>query len=232
VVVPRISVIIPAHNEENYLRSTLHGLKQQTFQNFEAIVVANGCTDKTEEIVGKRINDRLQLLKMPKANVSRARNHGASKAQGEILVFLDADTILDEDALQKINSVFNENCSVATTKVKPEPSSPAFKLHSFIKNIANKTKLYQGWVGGVLICRKRHFDAVNGYDHQREIREQKNLILKLLPYGRYALIDTYATTSMRRFQQWGLVRSAGFWLKQLVLDHFGDITKSKYEKVR
>lgn len=227
-----ISVIIPAHNEENYITKTLHHLKQQTFQNFETIVVANGCTDKTEELVSKRVNDRLQLLKMPKASVSRARNHGANKAKGEILVFLDADTSLDADGLQKINSNFSEVYSVGTTKVKPDQWSYLFRLHSSTKNIVNKTKLYRGWVSGVLICRKKQFDAVNGYDHQREVREHRNLILKLLKHGKYASIDTYATTSMRRFQQWGLAKAAIFWLKQLYLDNFGDITKSEYEKIR
>ena len=50
---PKISIIIPAHNEENYIKKTLHSIKQQTYQNYEAIVVSNGCTDKTEEIVNK-----------------------------------------------------------------------------------------------------------------------------------------------------------------------------------
>lgn len=227
-----ISVIIPAYNEENYLRPTLYGLKQQTFQNFETIVVANGCTDKTEEIVGKRINERLQLLKMPQANVSRARNHGASKAKGEILVFLDADTVLDRNALQKINSGFTGDYSIGTTKVRPDQTDYIFKLHSGIKNAVNWTKLYKGWVSGVLVCRKKQFDAVNGYEHQREVREHRDLILRLLKLGQYVHIDTYATTSMRRFQQWGLLKAAGFWLKQLVLDNLGDITKSKYEKIR
>ena len=141
-MIPAISVIIPAHNEENYINQTLHNLKQQTFQNFETIVVVNGCTDKTEEIVTKRANEQIQLLKMSKANVSRARNHGASKAQGEILVFLDADTILDKDALQKITVDFTELHGVATTKVKPDVPNNKFKLFMNFKNIANKSGVY------------------------------------------------------------------------------------------
>ncbi|HLC81549.1 MAG TPA: glycosyltransferase [Candidatus Nanoarchaeia archaeon] len=229
---PTISVIIPAHNEEQYIRQTLHALKLQTFQNFETIIVANGCTDKTEEVISQRVNEHLQLLKMSKASVSRARNYGASKANGRLLVFLDADTLLEPESLQVINSQFKDEHAVATTKVKADCVEAKFRLLMAVKNLANQTSLYRGWISGVLICRKKDFDAVNGYDHQREVREQRNLILKLLKIGGYAHLDTYATTSMRRFQRWGLARTAGFWLKQLAVDHFGDISSSKYEKVR
>jgi glycosyltransferase involved in cell wall biosynthesis len=227
-----ISVIIPAHNEEKYIKQTLHALKQQTFQNFEIIVVANGCTDKTEEIVAKRSN--VNLLKISKPNVSRARNHGAGKAAGNLLVFLDADTILDPETLQKINKNFNEEHSVGTTKVKPDNQDNKFRLHMFLKNLANKTGIYRGWISGVLICRKADFDKVNGYDHTRILREHRNLILKLLKLEskKFTLIDTYSTTSMRRFQDWGLLKATSFWLKQLARDNFGDISKSDYEKIR
>ena len=227
-----ISVIIPAHNEENFIRQTLHSLKQQTYQNFETIAVANGCTDRTEEIVQKRSNDKLKLLKISKPNVSRARNHGASKAKGKILVFLDADTSLDNDALQTIHSNFTENYSIATTKVRPDVNVTKFNLHSNLKNFVNQTALYKGWVSGALICHKDHFDNVNSYDHQRIVREHRNLILKLLNHGKFTLIDTYATTSMRRFQKWGLMKATKFWLNQLFKDNFGDISKSDYEKIR
>src|SRR3989344_7961209 len=101
-MVPFFSIVIPAHNEENYIKSTLHSIKNQTFQNFETIIVANGCTDGTEETIKKRTNEKLRLLSLPKANVSVARNAGALNAQGEILLFLDADTQLAENGLQRM----------------------------------------------------------------------------------------------------------------------------------
>ncbi len=229
---PAISVIIPAYNEENYLIKTLNSLKQQTFQDFETIVVANGCTDNTEEIVNKRSSEQLQLLKISKPNVSRARNHGASKAAGDLLVFLDADTILENEALQKINAAFTERHTVGITRVKPDDPKIKFKLFAALKNVVNNTGIYNGWVSGALICKKKDFEAVNGYDHQRVVREQKNLILKLLNRGEFICVNTYATTSMRRFQSWGLLKATSFWIKQAWCDNFGDISKSEYEKIR
>ena len=101
-----------------------------------------------------------------------------------------------------------------------------------LKNLAGKTGIYKGWISGVLICRKEDFDKVAGYDHTRIIREHRNLILKLLKQGKFSLVDTYSTTSMRRFQNWGLMKAASFWIKQTLKDNLGDITKSDYEKIR
>ena len=60
---PKISIIIPAHNEENYIRKTLHSIKNQTYQIYETVVVANGCTDGTEDLVKKRTNDKTIIVR-------------------------------------------------------------------------------------------------------------------------------------------------------------------------
>jgi len=227
----KISVVIPARNEEGYIKRTLFSLLNQTFQDFEIIVVANGCTDKTEELVRKRENKRLKLYSLTKANVSLARNFGAKMAKGELLVFLDADTLLNNDALQKINNIFSdEEIGVATTKVLPDSDELKFKLAMMFKNVYNSTGIYKG-CGGVLCCRTDNFDDVKGYD-ELKVREHRKLILKLLAIGKYKCVDTYAITSMRRLKDWGLSGSALFWAKQFVKDKLGNLKGSDYEMVR
>lgn len=230
MVSPKVSVIIPAHNEENYIRQTLHSIKNQNFQDFEVIVVANGCNDKTEEIVKRRVNEKVKLLSLPKPNVSRARNHGASKATGEILVFLDADTTLDLDSLQSINRDFLSELAVATTRVKPDKADFRFKAAMVFKNFYNKG-LYKG-CSGALVCRREDFDKVNGYDHNIVVKEHRDLTKRLEEIGKYKCLNTNVTTSMRRLKQWGLSRSTFFWVKQFFVDKFGDLKKSDYERIR
>jgi glycosyltransferase involved in cell wall biosynthesis len=225
------SVVIPAHNEENYIGKVLHSLKQQTYQNFETIVVTNGCNDKTSEIVSKRVNDRLKHLDLPVANVSRARNFGAGKASGEVLVFLDADCTLENDALAKIKEKFNENHVVASTKTMPDDLSARFKFISTFKNVYLQTGLYKG-SSGALICRRKDFDSVDGYDSNITVREHRKLILKLLSNGKYTCVNTPVTTSMRRMKGWGIGKVTGYWVKQWFADKFGDLKKSEYEKIR
>ncbi len=229
---PKISVIIPAHNEESYIRKTLHSIKQQTYQNYEAIVVSNGCTDQTENIVNKRANSKLKHFSIPEANVSKARNFGAKFAYGDILLFLDADTTLEQDALKTIKDSFTEKYSVATTKVIPDDKKLKFNFALGFKNFYHRTNLYQG-CSGALICRKEDFSAVGGYP-EMIVKEHRKLIidLKRKTNKKFKCVNTQVTTSMRRFKQWGLTKATAFWVKEWFKNYFGDLKNSKYEKIR
>ena len=230
----KISVIIPAHNEEKYIKQTLHSIKQQTFQNYESIVVSNGCTDETEPIMRKKEaqDNKLKHFSISTANVSIARNHGAKEAEGQILLFLDADTLLEPDALQKIHSQFTTKYSVATTLAKPDIQNIRFNFSQNYKNFIHWTGIYGG-CSGALICRKEDFDQVGGYP-EIVVKEHRKLIiaLKRKTNNKFKCVDTHVTTSMRRFQKWGLTKSSLFWVGQWVKNYVGDLKKSKYEKVR
>ena len=228
---PQLSIIIPAYNEEKYLQKTLNSLEQQTVHDYEVIVVANGCTDKTEEILKKINNPRLRYLSLPKANVSVARNAGALNAQAKLLLFLDADTQLENDAIKLILQQFSEKYSVATTKAKPDLPSWKYSLALGLKNVYNATHLYQG-CSGALLCRKDDFHKVGGYDPEIIVREHRKLILQLLQKGKYRCLPTTATTSMRRYRQWGLGKLLWFWTKQWVNDQRGELKGKEYEVVR
>ena len=231
---PAISVIIPAHNEEKYLPETLHSLKNQTYQDFEVIVVTNGCTDKTEEIVKKRVSARLRHLSLPNANVSVARNAGALNAQGTTLVFLDADTHLAPNTLHAIKQHFTSEYAVATAKVYPDAPELRYKLLMGFKNLNHQLGIYKEF-SGVLICRKEQFHQVSGYNPEVTIREHRELRKKLEQFGQYTCIDTQVITSMRRFTQWGIPKIAWFWLtawgrKKENLK--SDFPGREYEKIR
>lgn len=228
---PAISVIIPAFNEEKYISATLAALQTQTFSDYEAIVVANGCTDKTEQLLKAHKQEKLRHLSLPQANVSVARNAGALNAQGDILVFVDADTQLAEDSLRKIKEEFTPEYGVATTKSAPDMPSWKFKVALAFKNLSHQTKLYPG-CSGVLVCRKQDFHAVGGYPPDIMLKEHRKLIQKLKEKGKYKYIDTTVITSMRRFQQWGLGKSFFFWVRQWAKDKTKGLQGINYEAVR
>lgn len=228
---PKISVIIPAFNEEKYILPTLDALQKQTFQDYEIIVVANGCTDATEQLLKEQKFGKLRHLSLPQANVSVARNAGALNAQGDILAFVDADTQLATDSLQKIREEFTADYSVATTKAASNLQNWKFKLHQMTKNILHQSHIYQG-CSGVLVCRKKDFHAVDGYPPTIVVKEHRKLILKLKEKGAYKYINTPTITSMRRFEQWGLGKSFFFWIKQWVKDKTTGLQGMQYETVR
>ena len=228
---PAFSIIIPAHNEERYLQKTIESIKAQTVQDYEIILVTNGCTDKTEELAKKNIDAKTRHLSLPKPNVSVARNAGALNAQGETLVFLDADTQLVEDALEKIKEKFTEEYAVATTLAKPDSHKISHHLAVFTKNFYHYLNLYQG-CSGALICRKKDFQTVGGYNPEIIVREHRKLALKLKELGKFTCVNTKVITSMRRYQQWGLFKVTLFWTKKWFQDKSGTLKESSYEIIR
>src|SRR3989344_4993756 len=143
------SIIIPAYNEEKYIEKTINSIKEQNYGDCEVIAVANGCTDLTLEILNKC--DNIKTLNLAEANVSKARNKGAQEANGEVLIFLDADTSLNPGCLEIIQNNFTKDCSVATTKVLPDIGKRKYQLAMWSKNVYNRTGLYKG-CSGALIC--------------------------------------------------------------------------------
>ena len=95
-----ISVVIPLYNKEPIIEKSVKSVLSQNYQDFEVIVVNDGSTDKGVEVV-KKINDpRLRLIEQENGGPSKARNTGTRNAQGEWIVFLDADDELLSGALQ------------------------------------------------------------------------------------------------------------------------------------
>lgn len=224
-----ISIIIPAFNEERYIKKTVESVHRQNFKDYETIVVANGCTDTTEQIVKQFSNVR--CLSLPQPNVSVARNIGALAATGEILLFLDADTQLHPDSLKAINTTFTQEYAVATTRSYPDTPLWRYKIVLAFKNWYNASALYQG-CSGALICRKKDFHAVGGYQPDLSVREHRKLTLALRKQGKYLFIDTPTTTSMRRYHRWGIGKAVVFWTQQWINDKRGKLQKTKYEVVR
>ena len=102
----KISVIIPARNEEKEIGRAIESILATKYSSFEIVVVNDGSTDGTAEIVGDYMkrHSNIQLINFDEGHSAAfARNRGAEKATGEILVFLDADTVMNVSFLEKIN---------------------------------------------------------------------------------------------------------------------------------
>ena len=105
---PDISVVIPARDEEAFVATALASLETQRLplEQLEAMVVANGCADRTADAVrtfaAQHPDLRLRLVELPTASVSAAKNRGAAEARGHLLLFLDADSRVAPDLLPTI----------------------------------------------------------------------------------------------------------------------------------
>jgi glycosyltransferase involved in cell wall biosynthesis len=98
---PIISVIMPVYNGAQFIRETIDSVLKQTYQNFEFIIVNDGSTDNTQQIVESYHDTSIILTTLARnAGVSNARNIGIGLARGEYIAFCDADDIYNEDRLQ------------------------------------------------------------------------------------------------------------------------------------
>jgi len=103
---PKVSVIIPTYNRANYICDAIDSVLNQTYQDFEIIVVDDGSTDNTREILKQYIKDKkIRYLYQENKGVSSARNKGIEEVNGEYVAFLDADDIWYSE---KINLQINE----------------------------------------------------------------------------------------------------------------------------
>lgn len=223
-----ISVVIPAHNEEKLLPATLTALRKQTHPNFEVIVVCNGCTDNTRDAARE---DCDQFYEMQEKSLGKARNLGGHRARGQILVFLDADTLLTENALAEIARRFTRKYSAGTLQGRPDNPIIGNRAVYWGKNFVHFMHFHRG-SSGIILCWKDHFDAVGGFDEGLFLRENSDLMYKLRPYGRYKYIRSAAAiTSMRRYEEKGLVEMTRLWIKVWWMSHFSDLSNKTYDLV-
>lgn len=157
------SIIIPLYNKEKHIKDTLDSVWAQSFTDFEVIVVNDGSTDKSLEIIQSINDERLQLFSIKNQGVSHARNYGISKANSDLIVFLDADDLWLEHHLQDLKELYEEfpNCglyckaydkikgkTIITSNYKDIPRQKKWKgvikdyfYHSSINSLASSSSI-------------------------------------------------------------------------------------------
>lgn len=125
---PKLSIIIPVYNEEENISKCIESLRKQSYKNFEIIVVDDGSTDKTREMVKKFKKVRLIIGQHKGPGFSR--NLGAKKAKGKILVFVDADMTFDKNYLKYLIRPIVEDDVIGTEEV--------YQLASNLDNVWSK----------------------------------------------------------------------------------------------
>lgn len=108
---PEISIIIPVYNSSKYIKSCLDSILNQTFKNFEVIIIDDGSTDNSYDILKEYStkNTSIKLFKNSNHGVSFTRNYGISLAQADYLCFIDSDDWIDENYLENFYNVIQLN---------------------------------------------------------------------------------------------------------------------------
>jgi len=99
---PKISVVIPVYNKAKYIQATVNSVLQQTFKDFELIIIDDGSTDNSAEIINSFDDNRIKFITQKNNGVANARNKGVQIAQTELICFLDADDLWYDNHLEEI----------------------------------------------------------------------------------------------------------------------------------
>ena len=188
---PLVSIIVPAHNEEEVIEQTIKSLLKQDYPNKEIIVVDDGSTDRTYEIAYKFARKGLiKLVHRSKASGKKARavNLGVLYARGEIIVTVDADTLLEPASLSElIKPLSNPNIGAVSGNVRVlNRTNLLAKLQAYEYLMAMEMgRRFQAITGMLMIIpgalgaiRKNLADALGLYDPDT-ITEDFDITLKI-----------------------------------------------------
>lgn len=209
-----LSIVIPTLNEENYLPRLIKSIKQQNYSNYEIIVSDAGSSDKTEQIALDQgcnftVNSKNQ-------HPSWQRNNGAVPAKGEILLFLDADSVLKENFLTKTVTEFKDrNLDCAAFYIKFNPNCFLYSVFSLVINCFACLSQFISPIGigaGILVKKKAH-DTINGFDTSLLLVEDYDYFRRVSKKFKFRMINsTRLLYSSRRLEQDGKYKTLFQWL--------------------
>ena len=177
-----VSVIIPAFNEARYLPGTLESiqrasehLRSKAEVDVEVIVVDNNSTDETATVAGDM---GATVIQEPVQGIGRARNRGASAAQGDVVVFVDADVCVPVTLLEAIHEAMSAPaCIGGGAKVDYRPRRRVMRVYlRWWRQLARLTAMVQG---PTQFCRRSAVDFVGGYDERVWIGEDVDFFWSL-----------------------------------------------------
>lgn len=201
-----ISVIIPALNEQDYILKTIDALKTNKYydKSPEIIVVDTGSNDDTVKIA-EPVADKLIRYKPRRSGRAEALNAGAESSSGQVLLFLDANTIVPLHYDKEIESAHEQNDIIGGAfEFTLGGTQFGLRVVEFINRIRYRISYRFYGDQGVFVRREIFFRA--GKFPDRRLFETSQLCKKLKRYGKLRLIHKKAVTSPRRFIKGGIYR--------------------------
>lgn len=235
---PYFSIIVPSLNEEVNLPILLESLTKQTYKEFEVISVDCFSKDKTK-INAEKYSQQLPSLNFisyKSKNVSDARNHGASKAQGEFLIFFDADVQTAPDFLQGIKQhIDQKNLDMLTVWNRPKKEANLTgKITLTLLNIgmALMQKINPAMNGPCMIIKRTVFEKIQGFNDEIVFGEDyditKRAVKQKVKFAIFTKPEVYV--SSRRFEKEGFFLTIYKSVYALIYQQFkGPITKPLFE---
>jgi len=161
----KVSVVVPCYNQAQYLDEALQSVLNQSFTNWECIIVNDGSTDNTEAVSNKWIkkDSRFKYIYQENGGLSSARNSGIKKAESEFVLPLDADDKIGENYLELAYQAFQEHKDLKVVYCEAKKfggSNELWKLPEFsLYNLSRKNMIFCS-----SLFRKKDWEEVGGFD--------------------------------------------------------------------
>ena len=211
---PRLSIIIPAHNEERLLGATvdaLHAAARSVGEEYEIVVVDDSSTDATADVARAHA---ARVVGTDVHQIAGARNAGARASQGDMLVFVDADTIVQPDVLGEAVAALRAGAVGGGAGAVFERGAPrwahvAMAFATWILRTA-------GWAAGCFFFAWREpFERVGGFDERYFASEEIHLSRALKRLGRFMILPHAVLTSARKAEVYTMRHSLWLMLRML-----------------
>jgi glycosyltransferase involved in cell wall biosynthesis len=229
----KISVVIPAWNEEKYIGRILSDLDQQVRRVEEVIVVDGQSEDRTVEVVTEQY-PKVRVVIADQRGVGYQRSLGGKVASGDLLIFLDADVAVEVDFVQRLSEQIQQRgLDLAAVKYVPRTNAWGVKFFYWFFNslffVFQKTHPSGG--GSCLVVRKKLFEQLGGFTSEH-VYDDIDLVRRGARLGKFGIVDVAVFVSDRRFRKYGLW---SMWKKYLILswyfawNDFDGASRVKYE---
>ncbi len=192
-----LSFVIPAHNEETVIEQTLRTLRasaQALGESYEVIVVDDASTDRTAEIAR---SCGAEVVPVNLRRISVVRNAGARAARGDVLIFVDADTLVPAKALISAVETIRQGAVGGGARVQMDGGVPVW-APTLMTLASWSLCLLRLAAGCFLFARRDAFEAVGGFDEEYYASEEIHLSRALKAQGRFVIVSETVITSGRK----------------------------------
>jgi glycosyltransferase involved in cell wall biosynthesis len=231
---PYFSIIIPLYNKEKYIQKTLESVLNQTFTDFEVIVVDDGSLDESFQKASAFNDDRILLFSKKNEGVSIARNFGIKNSKANYISFLDADDLWDKNFLKTMHSYIRklpEQCVFSTAKkigaknIIYEPAYSIFKTGNYeIVDFFNSSqKECVLWTSCVAI-NKSVFEKVGVFDIKISKGEDTELWIRI---GlEYQIVFIWEALALHVYDPNSISRNSNYYLDDYTFDKYSELEKT------
>lgn len=210
----KISIIIPVYNKQRYLHTLLHQIQEQTFRDFECLLIDDGSTDNSGSICDEFAcqDPRFRVFHIPNGGVSHARNVGLDHAAGEYITFIDGDDEVTKHYLKNLHDCIADRSADLVisgfTKFWDDQEDTTLFVHPDSPHLCSLAKLLPGFArvqrstGFYGYCWAKIFPArlVSGirFDETLRLAEDFDFYLRLYPLVKTVFLDDKANYRYRQ----------------------------------